>query len=234
MESLKDKKIIESWIKNAAPWITAIQQEQIKSRKLVTNQAIIDAVMTGSAHLSTPSRKVLDVGCGEGWLGRELSRSGLSVTGLDVVPELVREANKRGGGDFRVMAYEEISAHNLADEYDVLVCNFSLIGKISVEHIFEVAPSLLSTDGILVIQTLHPVSSCGHHPYRDGWRVGSWEGFSEAFSDPAPWYFRTLGSWFKLFQKKSYQLTELREPLNPDTGQAASLIMIANVAKPDK
>ncbi|MBV1931349.1 MAG: methyltransferase domain-containing protein [Porticoccaceae bacterium] len=232
MEPFSDKKIIESWVKNVAPWVTAVQQQQITSRRLVTDQAIIDAVMTSSAHLSIPTRKVLDIGCGEGWLARELSQLGLSVTGLDVLPEFIREANKLGGGDFRVMAYEEISAQNLPEKYDVLVCNFSLIGKESVEHIFRVAPSLLNTDGIFAIQTLHPVTSCGQDPYRDGWRAGSWAGFSDEFCDPAPWYFRTLESWFKLFRDKGYRLRELSEPINPETGQAASLIMIASVASP--
>ena len=32
-----DRKIIDSWFKNAAPWIVAIQEQQIKSRKLITD-----------------------------------------------------------------------------------------------------------------------------------------------------------------------------------------------------
>jgi hypothetical protein len=34
----KESKIIDSWFKNAAPWIVAIEQRQIQSRNLVTDR----------------------------------------------------------------------------------------------------------------------------------------------------------------------------------------------------
>ena len=33
-----DSKIIDSWLKNAAPWIVAIEERQIASRNLVTDR----------------------------------------------------------------------------------------------------------------------------------------------------------------------------------------------------
>lgn len=41
-----DGKIRDSWRKNASPWIKAIKDEQIESRRLVTNQAIVDRLCT--------------------------------------------------------------------------------------------------------------------------------------------------------------------------------------------
>jgi hypothetical protein len=43
---LSDQKIIDSWHKNATPWIVAIQDRQIESRNLVTDAAIVSAVAT--------------------------------------------------------------------------------------------------------------------------------------------------------------------------------------------
>jgi hypothetical protein len=45
-----------------------------------------------------------------------------------------------------------------------------------------------------IIQTLHPLIACGDFSYQDAWREGSWAGFSDDFTDLAPWYFRTLES----------------------------------------
>jgi hypothetical protein len=45
-ESNKDREIIDSWYKNAAAWITAIQEQQIASRKLVTNRSPISIPFT--------------------------------------------------------------------------------------------------------------------------------------------------------------------------------------------
>ena len=172
----------------------------------------------------------MDIGCGEGWLARELSSLGLNVSGLDVVPELIQEAKKNGQGEFHLMAYQDLSNSLITEKFDVAVCNFSLIGKESVEHIFKVTPDILNKGGYLIIQTLHPIMRCKEHSYQDAWREGSWAGFDNSFRDPAPWYFRTIASWFKLFNENGYNLVQLEEPLNPETGEAASLIMVARVA----
>ncbi|MEO8580438.1 MAG: class I SAM-dependent methyltransferase [Gemmatimonadales bacterium] len=221
-DPLSDARIVDSWRKNASPWTAAVRESQIASRVLVTNQAIVDAV------LSRAPRTVLDIGCGEGWLTRALAEQGVTTIGVDVVPALVEQARRAGAGDFRVASYEDIAAGELPVTVDVAVANFSLIGKESVEGVVRRAPALLNAGGSFVIQTLHPVASCGDETYADGWRKGSWAGFSEEFSDPAPWYFRTMESWVKLLTENGFDILETREPLRPDTGQPASVIFIAS------
>jgi hypothetical protein len=77
------------------------------------------------------------------------------------------------------------------------------------------------------MQTLHPAAASMDAPYTDGWREGSWAGFSSDFRDPAPWYFRTIGSWVALLHRSGFQLTALREPVHPHTGAPASLLLVA-------
>jgi 2-polyprenyl-3-methyl-5-hydroxy-6-metoxy-1,4-benzoquinol methylase len=223
---LSDAKIVESWRKNAAPWTQAVRENQIESRTLVTNHAVVEAV------LSQEPRTVLDIGCGEGWLARSLSERGIRVTGVDVVPDLIEQAKRAGGADYRVGSYEDVAAGALNVLVDVAVANFSLIGKESVELLLEATPRLLNPGGSLVIQTLHPVmmSVDGTHPYEDGWRSGSWSGFNDRFTDPAPWYFRTIGSWVRLLTRSKLHVLELREPIHPVSHAPASLILIARAA----
>jgi 2-polyprenyl-3-methyl-5-hydroxy-6-metoxy-1,4-benzoquinol methylase len=213
-----DTKIVDSWHKNTAPWVTAVREGEIESRQLATNQAIVDAVRSLSPATG------LDIGCGEGWLVRALD--GVAMTGVDVVPGLVEAARRAGGGDFRVMSYEEIAQGRLNLAVDVAICNFSLIGDESVSGLFRAAPTYLRPGGTLIVQTMHPLVACGDAPYLDGWREGSWAGFNAGFTDPPPWYFRTLASWIRLFGDNGLQLRELREPLHPATGKPASLILM--------
>ncbi|HEY4975341.1 MAG TPA: class I SAM-dependent methyltransferase [Steroidobacteraceae bacterium] len=221
-----DASIVESWRHNVEAWTAAVRERRIESRELVTDGAILDAV------LSRSPRSVLDIGCGEGWLARALGTRAIQVLGIDAIAGLIACARAAGGGEFRVATYQQAAAGALNFRADVAVCNFSLLGRESVDMVFAAMPALLGPGGAFIIQTLHPLVACGDEPYRDGWRAGSWAGFSADFTDPAPWYFRTLASWLALFRTHGLRLLELREPLHPRTRQPASVIFIADAAGP--
>lgn len=220
MEPLSDARIVESWSKNAIAWTEAVRGGQILSRERVTNQAIIETV------LDQAPGSVLDMGCGEGWLSRALAAKGIRVLGVDAIGALVERA-RGAGGEFRQLSYEAIADGALDARVDAVVCNFSLLGEASVEALLAALPGLLNPGGKVMVQTLHPVEACGDAPYTDGWRPGSWSGFSDAFSDPAPWYFRTLENWVALLNRCGLRLLAMREPLHPDTGRPASVIFVA-------
>ena len=224
-----DARILESWIDNARPWTNAVRAQQIESRRRVTDRAIIEAI------LGCEPASVLDVGCGEGWLARELCAHGIEVVGIDAVAELIDEARAAGGGDFHVASYDDIVSGAFTVCVDALVCNFSLLGRESVDALIAHCAKLLSADGVLIVQSLHPRVACGDEPYVDGWRAGSWSGFGAQFRNPAPWYFRTLDSWRALFARGGFASIETYEPIHPDTQQAVSVIFVArNAQQKDK
>ena len=223
MSEFSDKEVIASWQLNAEPWVEAIDAQQIESRRLVTDQAIVNAI----AALGVNS--VLDIGCGEGWLTRRVAAMGMAATGIDAIPALIQRAEQLGGATYRVLAYDALSQAEFNSRFQLGVCNFSLIGKESVEQLFRAMPQVLCSGAYLLVQTLHPVASCGDMPYQDGWRAGSWQGFSDKFSRPAPWYFRTLESWQRLFEEFGFSFQLLAEPEHPATGKRLSAIMLGRL-----
>ncbi len=226
MKTRDDAGILESWNGNSDAWTAAVRAGKIASRVAVTDRAIVEAV------LSRSPRRALDIGCGEGWLSRALSERGIAVTGIDAVQALVDAARLSGGGEFRTIPYETI-ARDLADEkFDLAVCNFSLIGKESVEAVFDAVPGILAPGGSFLMQTLHPLSACGDLPYSEGWREGSWAGFGPEFTDPAPWYFRTIGDWVRLFARSGLVIEEIREPILAQTGRPASMLIFSGLPLP--
>jgi len=223
-----EARIIECWHRNVGAWSAAVRERRIESRALVTDQAIIGAVLERAPH------SVLDLGCGEGWLARTLAARGIQVLGIDAVADLIERARAGGGGEFRVATYEQAAAGLLDFRADVAVCNFSLLGCASVDALFAGMARMLAPHGAFMVQTLHPKHAGADRahadrPYQDGWREGSWSGFGADFTDPAPWYFRTLESWEALFQKHGLRLLARREPLHPHTLQPTSVIFIAEV-----
>ncbi|MFC4526859.1 methyltransferase domain-containing protein [Dyella halodurans] len=216
-----ERLILDAWEVNAQAWERAVRDRRIESRRLVTDQAIVEAV------LSRAPRKVIDLGCGEGWLARTLAGAGVQVVGVDVVPSLVEAAQSHGGGEFHLLSYADVAARALKQRADVVVCNFSLLGEASVNELLASVPSLLEAGGVLLVQTLHPLAGTGTEAYRDGWRDGSWDGCGEGFGKPAPWYFRTLGGWLAAFRAAGLELLRIDEPLHPRTGRPASVIFMA-------
>lgn len=230
MDKPEESLIIDSWCANVKPWINAVREQTIESRRLVTDQAIIDVV----ERLDPDS--VLDIGCGEGWLMRALEKPGRSVSGLDCAPEFLTTVRSLQGksdesppGSLYNLTYEEIDERSVTERFQLIVCNFSLIGKESVENVFKVTPKLLEPNGALVVQTLNPLASSGDSDYKDGWREGSWEGIGPGFETAPPWYFRTMETWQELFLTNGFGLKLIEEPVNPKTGLPASLLMVGQI-----
>ena len=90
IDQTNDQRILESWTINASPWTRAVREKQIASRRLATDQAIIDAIV------DCKPKSVLDVGCGEGWLVRALTERGIQAAGVDAIPALIERARQAG------------------------------------------------------------------------------------------------------------------------------------------
>jgi 2-polyprenyl-3-methyl-5-hydroxy-6-metoxy-1,4-benzoquinol methylase len=225
----REAALVWSWMANAGAWTRAVREGRIESRRVATDAAIIEAVIERA-----PGR-VLDLGCGEGWLMRALAERGIDSVGLDVSMELVVVAEETGGGRYRCCSYEEVieDPTRAGGPYDVIACNFSLLGADLVPLLSALRRNL-RVGGALVIQTVHPWTASGDEPYADGWRTETFAAFGEDFTEPMPWYFRTLQSWMDALRGAGLRLATLREPTHPGTGRPVSLLMVAEVDSADE
>ncbi|KJK01872.1 methyltransferase type 12 [Pseudomonas sp. 21] len=214
-----DARIRQSWQANADAWTRAVREQRIESRRLVTDAVILGAIADG------PARRVLDIGCGEGWLCRALAERGSECVGVDASAPLIDSAQAAGGGRFEVMDYAAlIESGSSLGQFDVLVCNFALLDEY-IAPLLGALRERLSPGGRLLIQTVHPWAACADEPYADGWRLETFAAFGGEFSSPMPWFFRTLESWLALLNASGWRLRQLREPRHPDTGQPCSLLL---------
>lgn len=223
--------VIRAWKANAKAWINVIQQNKVASRQ-VTNKAIVRALLD-LLPKENRSLSVLDLGCGEGWLCRELASKGIRMTGVDVVPALIEQAllstpDLTPPVHYSVFSYEAVAGGALGQRYDGVVCNFSLLDENSVKLLFSQVHTLLNPGGVLILQTLHPDKAAMANSPADTdhcWKQENWQGFEEPFPAPSPWFYRPLQEWQSLFHQSRLIPLEVIEPRHPDTGELMSLIM---------
>jgi len=74
------------------------------------------------------------------------------LVGADAVSALIDHAKAAGCGDFDVAPYEAISRGLFIGKFDVAVCNFSLLGKESVETLFSAIVYAQAIKGLLTLE----------------------------------------------------------------------------------
>ena len=217
-------ELLRSWTVNADAWTAAVREQAIPSRRLATDAAIVAACERVIA--DRPDVRALDVGCGEGWLTRELTRLGAHATGIDGSAALIDAARGAGGADYACISYEQLEADPevLGGPYDLVVCNFSLLDDRVAPLLTALARRLPAT-GVILVQTVHPWAAVGDGPYVDGWRTERWGAFDRTFQSPMPWYFRTTGSWLAAAREAQLVVDRLEEPIHPETRKPLSLLL---------
>jgi 2-polyprenyl-3-methyl-5-hydroxy-6-metoxy-1,4-benzoquinol methylase len=215
-----EQSIVDSWHANADAWTDLVRNQRIESRRVATDAAIIAAILQQSP------RRVLDVGCGEGWLARQIAACGVDVTGFDVSPSLIARAREYAGR-YCELGYADF-AHAptaLGTHYDVVVCNFSLLAE-DIAPLLRGCRAVIAPSGKLVIQTVHPFPDAVGGTYADGWREETFASFDGDYA-PMPWYFRTVGTWVAQVTAAGFHVIELREPAHPEAQRPLSLLLIA-------
>lgn len=218
----RERQLEKSWVANAEAWTLSVRQNQIESRKLCTDEAIISEIV------SVSPRKVIDVGSGEGWLARALHQRGIEVVGIEGSGELVEKSNAAGEGSFYHVNYSQLCEHpsQVGSGFDVAVCNFSLFSE-EITELLRALSTILSDQGVIMIHTLHPFQLTEQVRYENGWREESFAGMGDGYKAAMPWYYRTIGSWFHELQKAGLELVRCKEPVHPHTGRPLSLLLTA-------
>lgn len=215
-----ESTLLDSWHHNAQSWIEAIRTGAIESRLKVTDQAILLAV------LGRQPERVLDLGCGEGWLLRALAERGIEAVGVDGDATLIEAARAAGSSPVHLASYEALveAKVDIGRDYDLICANFALLHQ-DIIPLLAAMNALLAPGGALVIQTLHPWTAAAGD-YQDGWREETFTGFKGQWQ-PMPWYFRSLSSWHNALDMAGFQLAALQEPQHPQSPVPQSLLLVA-------
>jgi SAM-dependent methyltransferase len=204
LEQLSD--VSRAWEENAEQWLAWARTPEHDSYYWHLNLPAFARLVPGAG------RRTLDLGCGEGRIGRWLTDSGYRVAGIDSSPTLVDRAREAGG-------YEEVACADAAalpwpdDEFDLVVAFMSLHDMPEPAKVISEIARVLEPGGVLCIAIVHPLNRPAEHldDYFSERR------FSEAITrNGLTMTFdgidRPLESYTRALSDNGFAIDELREP----------------------
>jgi 2-polyprenyl-3-methyl-5-hydroxy-6-metoxy-1,4-benzoquinol methylase len=115
---------------------------------------------------------VLDLGCGQGFLSRELARRGARVTGVDISERQVANALRHEAEDKLGIEYLALDAARVAEQwpeprFDLVTAAFSIGDMPDAAAVFRAAHRVLRHGGRMALSDAHP---CTDPAYRE-WEI---------------------------------------------------------------
>jgi SAM-dependent methyltransferase len=175
--------------------------------------------------LPGPGRLTLDLGCGEGRVGRALADRGHVVVGVDSSPTLARLA--REGGGYREVLDGQAASVALSDECaDLVVAFMTLQDMDELEAPVREAARLLAPGGRLCLAVPHPFAEMSRarpgdtdyftaHRYVDVLERG---GVTMTFES----WRRSLSAYTEALTRAGFLIEVLHEPVPDDAALAAA------------
>jgi len=160
-------------------------------------------------------QRVLDAGCGEGYLARVLAAAGARVTGMDISPRLIEQArqkNPRGTIDYRVADLSQPLPEQ-AGSFGAVASYLVLNDVPDYRGFAHTIASVLTPGGKTVLAFNNPyygVLSRHVTDYFDSGRVSPYRGLWAA-DIKVYYYHRTLEEYLDAFLSSGLRLTKLAD-----------------------
>lgn len=214
-----DREVGELWDRVAADWRIQVGTDGDANRRLNSDPVLW--AMLGDVR----GHRVLDAGCGTGYLTRQLAERGALVTGVDLSGAMIAIArNDHPTLDFRV---DSLSALRTLDdhEFDAIVSNYVLMDAPDLEGAMRAFARVLKPGGEVVVVFSHPCFPQGSATFsEDRGEVGyvwpfsyfepqkrtdpPWGHFTSEFI----WFHRPLSDYWKAFRSAGFSIADFEEP----------------------
>ena len=206
------------WTEAAQDWI---ETEQV-ARTGMLDSWMLDVLGDVS------SKKVIDIGCGEGRFCRILSDGGAVMTGVDLTEELVERARELGSDKETYLVGDAQDLDGVPDDdFDLAVSYIVLVDLYDYQKSIREAYRVLRPGGRFVVCNLHPMrtasinfvgwirdsSSKLFHPVDNYTEEGPREFQFPWLGRPFIYMHRALSSYVSAFLDAGFALEALQEPI---------------------
>ena len=149
----------EAWEANAKDWIAWSRAPDHDSYWRFHRDAFLPLV-------PPPGRVTLDVGCGEGRVGRDLKRLGHRVVGIDGSPTMVGAATTHPEAAGSVLLGDAAALPLRDGAADCAIAFMSLQDVDQMEPAVREIARVLTTGSRFVVAITHPLNTAGHFETR--------------------------------------------------------------------
>jgi len=206
----------KEWERNADFWIKIIREKLDPYRLKITNKAVLNLLK------KRKNLKILDAGCGEGYLCRTLSKKGHQVFGIDFSPKLIEAAQelerkkplgiKYFIGDFRKTKFS-------SSYFDVVLCHQTINEIPNPKKAFREFSRILKTKGNLILLFLHPCFEINPEKYFQKVKIKKSYYLVSEIKSPSPYFYLhlPLSEWIDSLNKTGFSIKKVGEPHPPLT-----------------
>jgi ubiquinone/menaquinone biosynthesis C-methylase UbiE len=227
-DRLTDDDVAASWDAKAERWDGFYDQEGDRNRKYQSDEILFGLLG------EVAGQRILDAGCGQGYLSRILARRGASVAGVENSHRFYELALAYQAEERLDIVYHRGSISNMPyledASFDAIVCNYVLMDTRDYEGAVGEFARVLRPEGVAVVVISHP---CFHTPGsgwlreppdslrredRARWLVdryfdrGAWQMHWHPYDTAFVVFHRTLSDYYGTFQAAGLRVTDLKEP----------------------
>lgn len=150
---ITNQDIIDAWSKVDQKIIENHGDEGDFSRQYLLNPALFSLVD------NVKDRKILDAGCGQGYLCRKLAKKGAYVTGVEPALGLLDYAQKREQEESLGITYIQADLStwkSLSNNFDIVIANMVLMDIPDFKSAMKNCIDALKKGGSFIFSILHP------------------------------------------------------------------------------
>lgn len=230
-----EERLRKQWESNAHAFAELVSNQGTPHHREILNPCV-ERLLGG-----VKGKKLLDAGCGEGYLARHYAKLGATVTGVDISEKLIEISKKLARETEINVAFQVGDLSNLEvqdDSFDLILCNLVLLNIPCFQKALSEFNRILKPGGVLVVSIVHPAFNF----YGPGsWEMGEkdpttnrrkglyfkiddyfdekefqryWKTRQgEKFSEPFSFFHRTLSTYYNSLTANGFIVTQIEEPL---------------------
>ena len=149
-------------------------------------------------------KRIIELGCGEGLLSKELKEKGKYVVGIEIVPDVAKKAeknlNKVISGDI-----EKISPDLEKNSYDCLICGDVLEHLHDPLAVLKKMEKFLTKDAVIIAS----IPNIQHYTVVVNLLMGNWKYKKAGLLDETHLKFFTFKSIKEMFQEAGFEIKKV-------------------------